>query len=235
MRIALIGYGKMGKAIEQIASRENHSIVYKIDHGDSLDQIEADQVDIAIEFTQPDSAFRNLEFCLTKGIPVISGTTGWLEKKPQIEELCAQNEGTFLYASNYSIGVNLFFEMNEWLAAKMKSLSFSSQLKEIHHTEKKDSPSGTAITLAEGILKHSEKTDWINEKTTDRQKLGIISERKPNVPGTHTVSYSSDLESIEITHIAHDRSVFAEGVVRVAEWIHTRKGIFTMSDFINHN
>ena len=140
MRIALIGYGKMGKAIEQIASRENHSIVYKIDHGDSLDQIEADQVDIAIEFTQPDSAFRNLEFCLTKGIPVISGTTGWLEKKPQIEELCAQNEGTFLYASNYSIGVNLFFEMNEWLAAKMKSLSFSSQLKEIHHTEKKLCP-----------------------------------------------------------------------------------------------
>ncbi len=235
MRIALIGYGKMGKAIEQIAMDKGHIVVYKIDHGDNLNQIDPEEIDIAIEFTQPDSAFNNLSFCLKNRIPVISGTTGWLDKMSLIEELCKETDGTFLYASNYSIGVNLFFELNEWLASKMQSLDFSSQIREIHHTEKKDSPSGTAISLADGIISHSEKTDWINQKTTDGQKLSIISERKPNVPGTHTVTYTSDLESIEITHIAHDRNVFAEGVIKVAEWIHTRKGIFTMSDFINDN
>ena len=236
MRIALIGYGKMGKAIEKIATDNGHDVVYKIDANDSIEVIDAAKVDVAIEFTQPNSAFNNLSYCMENGIPVISGTTGWLEKKTEIEEICRAKNGTFLYASNYSIGVNLFFELNEWLAEKMKSLYFSSSITEVHHTEKKDSPSGTAITIAEGMLKHNPtKNDWINEETTDHQKLSIISERKPNVPGTHTVSYSSELESIEIKHTAHDRSVFAQGVVKVAEWIHTRKGIFTMSDFINDN
>ena len=236
MNIALIGYGKMGRAIEKIAITHGHEIVYKIDTGDSLEELSAEAVDIAIEFTQPSSAFENITYCLQHGIPVISGTTGWLDMLDQVEAMCEAKNGTFLYASNYSIGVNLFFELNEWLASKMRKLKFSSQLTEVHHTEKKDSPSGTAITLAEGILKHdSSKTGWINEETTDHQKLSIISERKPNVPGTHTVSYSSMLESIEIKHIAHDRNVFAEGVVKVAEWIQPRKGLFTMSDFINDN
>ena len=236
MRIALIGYGKMGQTIERIATINGHEVIQRIDKNDSVTNIDSGEVDIAIEFTQPDSAFDNLAYCLENNIPVISGTTGWLDKKDQIEALCRKKNGTFLYASNFSIGVNIFFELNDWLASKMNNLSFSSSITEIHHTEKKDSPSGTAITLAEGILNHdASKKSWINEETTDHQQLSIVSERKQNVPGTHTVSYASDLESIEIKHTAHDRSVFAEGVVKVAEWIHTRKGIFTMSDFINDN
>ncbi|MEM8939098.1 MAG: 4-hydroxy-tetrahydrodipicolinate reductase [Bacteroidota bacterium] len=234
MRIALIGYGKMGKAIEQVAICEGHEIIYKIDKEDSIYSIKSDKIDVAIEFTQPSAAFDNLYFCLDNHIPVISGTTGWLSKKVLIENLCLEKNGTFLYASNFSVGVNLFFELNEWLASKMKSLHFTPHITEVHHTEKKDSPSGTAISLAEGLFKHSEKTDWINEKTTDHQKLSIISERKPNVPGIHSVCYTSELESIEITHKAHNRSVFAESAIKVAEWIYTKKGIYTMSDFINH-
>lgn len=232
----MIGYGKMGQAIERIAARNGHEIIVRINAGDSLNELLSSEIDIAIEFTEPQSAFSNLKFCLDHQIPVISGTTGWLDKIEEIKRICKDTNGTFLYASNFSIGVNLFFEMNEWLANKMQSLDFQSAITEVHHTEKKDSPSGTAITLAEGILKYSkEKSGWINEKSTDHKKLGIVSERKPNVPGTHTVSYSSSLESIEITHTAHDRNVFAEGVVKVAEWIHSRKGVFTMSDFINDN
>lgn len=235
MKIALIGYGKMGKAIERIATSKGHQVVYTIDTKDSTKDIEPSKINIAIEFTQPDAAFENLSFCLQNNIPVISGTTGWLDKMEEVKTLCHENEGTFLYASNYSIGVNLFFELNEWLASRMQNLHFKSAITEVHHTEKKDSPSGTAITLAEGVIKNNpSKKDWINEDTTDQQILSIISERKPNVPGTHTVSYDTSLESIEIKHTAHDRSVFAEGVVKVAEWIHTRKGFYTMSDFINN-
>ncbi len=236
MRIALIGYGKMGKAIEKIAGDAGHEVKYTIDHDDQLSSLQADQIDIAIEFTQPSSAYNNIVFCLENSIPVISGTTGWLGRLEKVKELCIERNGTFMYASNFSIGVNLFFELNEWLAGKMKNLSFNPSITEVHHTEKKDSPSGTAITLAEGLLKYdASRNTWINEETTDHQKLGIISHRKPNVPGTHTVSYSSDLESIEIKHAANDRSVFAKGAVKVAEWIHSRKGVFTMSDFINDN
>ena len=234
MKIALIGYGKMGQAIERIALDGGHEVVVKLGPSDSLDQLKDQKIDIAIEFTQPESAFTNLKYCIKNNIPVISGTTGWLDQLDKLKALCHEFSGTFLYASNFSIGVNLFFEMNEWLASKMKSLNFESEIIEIHHTEKKDSPSGTAITLAEGILRNTpSKNGWINEKSADHKKLGIVSERKPNVPGTHTVSYSTNLETIEITHTAHDRSVFAEGVVKVAEWIYPRKGFFTMSDFIN--
>ncbi len=236
MRIALIGYGKMGKAIEKIAVQQGHDIAIVINDSSELEQLVASNTDIAIEFTQPESAYNNLSFCIGKGIPVISGTTGWLDKLPTIEEQCDQYNGTFLYASNFSIGVNLFFELNKWLANKMSSLDFQPSMKEIHHTEKKDSPSGTAITLAEGIMaSHPAISEWINDESADHKKLGIVSERTPNVPGTHTVSYSSPLESIEITHTAHDRSVFAEGVVKVADWIHKKKGVYTMSDFINDN
>lgn len=226
----------MGKAIEKIALENNHVISKVIDENTPIDELKNAPIDVAIEFTQPGSAFNNLKFCLESNIPVISGTTGWLDQLKDIEHICDTNNGTFLYASNFSIGVNLFFELNKWLANKMKGLNFETELLEIHHTEKKDSPSGTAITLAEGIIENQdEKEGWINEKSADHKKIGIVSERKPNVPGTHTVSYSSKLESIEITHIAHDRSVFAEGVVKVAEWIQKRKGYFTMSDFINSN
>ena len=236
MKIALIGYGKMGKAIEKIALENTHSISHKIGVNDSIESLTDSKPDIAIEFTQPESAFENISFCLEHGIPVISGTTGWLERLAEIEQLCSENQGTFLYASNFSVGVNLFFELNKWLADKMSNTDFKPEITEIHHTEKKDSPSGTAITLADGILPSSTALEgWINEKSTDHKKLGIVSERIPNVPGTHTVSYSTPLESIEITHVAKDRSVFAQGVVKVAEWIHKKKGIYTMSDFINDN
>ena len=236
MRIALLGYGKMGKAIEAIAQSRGHETNFRFGASDSLTTLKKEEVDIAIEFTQPASAFKNIQYCLEEGIPVISGTTGWLAKLEEIQELCKEKNGTFLYASNFSIGVNLFFELNEWLAKKMAALNFEPEITEAHHTEKKDSPSGTAITLAEGILKFSqEKQGWINDKSADHKKITILSERIPNVPGTHSVSYSSPLESIEIKHTVHTRTVFAEGVIKVAEWIQTRKGVFTMSDFINDN
>ncbi|WP_421765631.1 4-hydroxy-tetrahydrodipicolinate reductase [Ekhidna sp.] len=235
MNIALIGYGKMGKAIERVAVDSGHSISCIIQPDDELSKLLNSEIDLAIEFTQPESAFENLSYCIENDIPVISGTTGWLEQLNEIEQLCQNRNGTFLYASNFSIGVNLFFELNNWLAGKMAQLNFNPSILEVHHTEKKDSPSGTAITLAEGIISSNPIIDgWINEESTDHKKLGIVSERKPNVPGTHTVSYTSSFESIDITHTAHDRSVFAQGVVKVGEWIHKKKGVFTMSDFINN-
>ncbi len=223
----------MGKSIEKIALERKHTISHQIEDPSEIEKLSLASTDIAIEFTQPASAYSNIESCIKKNIPVISGTTGWLEKYPQLAALTKEHEATFLHSSNFSIGVNLFFELNEWLAAKMKNLSFQPSIEEIHHTEKKDSPSGTAIRLAEGIIQNSAKTDWINEESADHNKIGIISERTPNVPGTHTVSYQSELESIQIQHIAHNRSVFAEGVVWVAEWIQDKKGVFTMSDFLN--
>lgn len=235
MRVALIGYGKMGKAIERIGLENGMEFVAKIDRNDDIALLKGKAIDVAIEFTQPSSAFRNIQFCLENGIKVITGTTGWSDRLPEIEKICLENEGTFLFASNFSIGVNLFFELNEWLAKKMINLDFRPELLEVHHTEKKDSPSGTAITLAEGILKENGGiSSWINEKSADHQKLGIISEREPNVPGTHTVTYSSNLERIEIKHTALDRSVFAEGVIKVAKWVQSQKGLLTMSDFINN-
>lgn len=226
----------MGKTIEKIAREKGHNISIVVKSSEDLTEMTSSNTDVAIEFTQPESAFDNLSYCLDHNIPVISGTTGWTEKLSDIKQLCQEKDGTFLYASNFSIGVNLFFELNKWLADKMAHLNFKPSLKEVHHTEKKDSPSGTAITLAEGIISSQPSfVGWINVESADHKKLGIVSERIPNVPGTHTVSYSSPLESIEITHTAHDRSVFAEGVVKVGEWIHKKKGVFTMSDFINDN
>lgn len=226
----------MGKAIEEIALKQGHFIACKINLGDDLNQLIDMNVDVAIEFTQPDSAFGNIAFCLQQNIPIITGTTGWADRLKEIEELCKSQNGTFLSASNFSIGVNLFFELNEWLAKRMNTLDFTPSIREVHHTEKKDSPSGTAITLAEGLISKIDRTEgWINEKSTDHKKLGIVSERIPNVPGTHTVTYTSLLETVEIQHTAHDRAVFAQGAVKVAEWILNKKGVFTMSDFINDN
>ncbi|MDE0472879.1 MAG: 4-hydroxy-tetrahydrodipicolinate reductase [Ekhidna sp.] len=234
MRAALVGYGKMGKAIEGLGLRDGVEFVEIIDRGVQISSLKDQDIDVAIEFTQPESAFDNIKFCLESNIKIISGTTGWLSRLQKIKKICDDTNGTFLHASNFSVGVNLFFELNEWLSKKTAFLNFMPEIEEVHHTEKKDSPSGTAITLAEGTIKNYPNINsWINEKSTNHQKLGIISERKPNVPGTHTVTYSSNLETMKITHVAHDRGVFAEGVVKAAKWINSKSGFLTMSDFIN--
>ena len=230
----MVGYGKMGKAIERLGLKDGVEFVEIIDQGDHIANLKDQDIDLAIEFTQPESAFDNIKFCLESNIKIISGTTGWLSRLPEIKKICADTNGTFLHAANFSVGVNVFFELNEWLAKKMAFLSFMPEIQEVHHTEKKDSPSGTAITLAEGTIKnYPDINSRINEKSTSHQKLGIISERKHNVPGTHTVTYSSNLETIKITHVAHNRDVFAEGVVKAAKWINSKSGFLTMSDFIN--
>lgn len=237
MRITLIGYGKMGKAIERLAKEKGHAIVHKIDI-DNLEEIRnlnAEGTDVAIEFSRPDSAFYNISGAIRSGIPTISGTTGWLDRLPQIESLVKETDGTFLYASNFSLSVNIFFEMNRWLANKMANTGYEISMEEIHHTEKLDAPSGTAITLAEGIMDaNSLKNGWLNEETTDKTKIGIVSKREPNVPGTHTVEYSTPFESIEIKHTAQSRDIFASGAIDVAEWIADKKGFLTMSDYLNH-
>jgi len=231
----LVGYGKMGKAIEQLGLKDGIEFTEIIDREGDISILKNQNIDLAIEFTQPEYAFENIKFCLESNIKVISGTTGWLSRLPEIKKICNDTHGTFLHASNFSVGVNLFFELNEWLAKKMAALDFTPEIREVHHTEKKDSPSGTAITLAEGTIKnYQEISSWINEKSTDHQKMGIISERKHNVTGTHTVTYSSKLEKIAITHEAQDRSVFAQGVIKAAKWVRSRSGFLTMSDFINN-
>lgn len=223
----------MGKAIEAIATKRGHHISHRIENHQELQEVNTSHTDVAIEFTQPEAALSNIKTCIKNQIPIISGTTGWLDHYDEIVDLVKAVNGAFLHSSNFSIGVNLFFELNEWLAAKMKQLNFNPSMEEIHHTEKKDSPSGTAIKLAEGIIQNTDVSEWINEESTDHTKIGIVSKRIPNVPGTHTVSYQSHLESIAIKHTAHDRSVFADGAVLVAEWIKDKKGVFTMSDFLN--
>lgn len=234
MNIGLIGYGKMGKAIEELGKAAGLTFTAIVDKEDDLQKLVDHHVEVAIEFTQPTSAVENIRFCLEHNIKVVSGTTGWLDKLPEIQRLCEEKKGTFLYASNFSVGVNLFFEFNEWLAQKMSKLPFAPSITEVHHTEKKDSPSGTALSLAEGIMaKQPEIKAWTNQKSTDPHTLGILSERKPHVPGTHTITYENALEKIEITHTAHHRNVFAEGVVKVAQWIHSQQGFLTMTDFIN--
>lgn len=239
MRIALIGYGKMGKSIESIGKARGHEISYIIDQNnqEEIADISPDNTDIAIEFSQPDSAYQNIITLLSNGVKTIAGTTGWLDKYQNVVDLCNEKNGTFLYASNFSIGVNLFFELNEWLARKMAMLEgYDVSMEEIHHIHKKDAPSGTAITLAEGIMNSNNAVgSWINEPTTDKNKVGIVSKRAGEVPGTHSIRYDSPLESIEITHIAHDRKVFAEGVIKVAEWATNETGVLSIKDFLNQD
>ncbi len=236
MRILILGYGKMGKAIEEIAEERGHTIAHKINinNTQALKFINPEEVDVAIEFSQPDAAFDNIRYCLENSIPVVCGTTGWLDKKPEADELCLQKNGAFFYASNFSLGVNLFFRLNE-LLAKMMELhpNYKTEITEIHHTEKLDAPSGTAITLAEGLIKNlSSKEKWVNEPSDDEKVVPIISKREPDVPGTHIVKYISDLDEIEIKHTAKSRSGFALGAVLVAEWIQDKKGVLSMKDFM---
>ncbi len=236
MKIALIGYGKMGKAIESIAVEKGHEIVLRIDISNPQDfTIEnISKADVAIEFTGPHSAFTNVMKCLEMQIPVVCGSTGWLERWKEVVAYCTQQNGSLVYASNYSIGVNLFFELNIKLAALMEPYpEYEVSMEEIHHTEKKDAPSGTAITLAEQILLHSSrKKDWVNHPDKDPGKLEIISLREDPAPGTHKIKYTSPIDDIEIIHTAHNRIGFAGGAVLAAEFAIHKKGIFGMRDVL---
>ena len=236
MRIALIGYGKMGKIIEEICLRKGHQIAIKINSANRKDLTVANlkASDVAIEFTKPESAVENILLCLNAGIPVVSGTTGWLEQFKIVKDICIEKNGAFLYASNFSVGVNIFFEINKKLASLMSlHPAYDVQLMEIHHTKKKDAPSGTAITLAEQILKEiPAKRKWINEVSTNKDDLVIISKRIDPAPGTHTVRYASGIDDIEITHTAHNREGFGAGAVLAAEYVFGKKGVFAMKDVL---
>ena len=235
MNIALVGYGKMGKTIEEIAVANGHTIGLKIDlnNADDLCAQKVVGIDVVIEFTGPESAFDNVMRCLSLGLPVVCGSTGWLEKYDEAKIYCEANHGTLIYASNFSIGVNLFFEINKTLAALMsKHPSYEASIHEIHHTQKKDAPSGTAITLAEQIIKKIDrKTNWSIDSNS-LETLFIKDVREGEVPGTHIIKYSSDVDDIEIMHKAHNRKGFALGAVIAAEFLNGKKGIYTMSDII---
>lgn len=233
MKIALLGYGKMGKVIEKIAIERGHEIVLKKDHDSTFAGIE--NADVAIDFSVPDSAVVNISECLNNGIPVISGTTGWLTDYPKMVELCNAKNGSFIYGSNFSLGVNVFFELNEYLAKMMANLKqYNVSMEEIHHTQKLDAPSGTAITLAEGVIKHTDYANWTLE-TPISNEIHIEAKRIENVPGTHSIFYDSEVDQIEIKHTAHSREGFALGAVIAAEWLVGKKGVFTMKDVLGLN
>ncbi|HEX7584216.1 MAG TPA: 4-hydroxy-tetrahydrodipicolinate reductase [Prolixibacteraceae bacterium] len=237
MKLALIGYGKMGKEIEKIALDRGHEIVLKIDitNPEDLTIANLQKADVAIEFTTPASAPANYKLCFEAGIPVVSGTTGWLENLPEVHQLCKKLDGTFFYASNFSLGMNIFFVLNQKLAELMANRSeYKIELKEIHHTQKLDAPSGTAITLAEGIMENiPEKKTWVNHSTDQANELGIISEREGQVPGTHIINYDSEVDYIEITHCAKNRKGLAFGAVLAAEYSFGKKGILSMNNLLN--
>lgn len=236
MKIALVGYGKMGRIIESVAVSRGHEIVLKIDveNAHDLNETNVLKADVAIEFTGPHSAFGNLAKCLEFGIPTVSGSTGWLDEYPVIEKKCLDKKGTFLYASNFSVGVNIFFEINKRLAQLMAAQpEYNITVTEIHHTQKKDAPSGTAITIAEQILEAvPRKHRWVNHISDNLDELEIISERTDPYPGLHKVNYQSSVDEIEIIHNAHNRNGFALGAVLAAEYIKDRKGVFTMKEVL---
>lgn len=230
MKIALLGYGKMGKVIEKIALERGHEIVLRKDQDISFDGLQL--ADVAIDFSVPNSAAVNITACLNNGIPVISGTTGWLVNYQKIVDLCEAKQGSFIYASNFSLGVNVFFELNEYLAKMMTNLKqYNVSMEEIHHMQKLDAPSGTAITLADGIIKNSDYTNWTLE-TPISKEIHIEAKRIENIPGTHSVFYNSNVDQIEIKHTAHSREGFALGAVVAAEWLVGKKGVFTMKDVL---
>lgn len=245
MKIALIGYGKMGKEIEKIALQNGHEVVLKI-HADNLEEFNIDNLkkaDVAIEFTTPHSVKSNIMKCADAGIPVVVGTTAWYHDFEEIASYVNAKSSALFYATNFSIGVNLFFKINEMVADLMKDFSYQLSMDEIHHTQKLDAPSGTAITTAEHILKnYVSKNSWTNKIVTEQEnrldtnsnnsELLIRSIRKDAVPGTHTVYYDSEVDTIEITHTAHNRIGFASGAVKAAEWIINKKGIFNMNDML---
>ncbi len=232
MKIALLGYGKMGKVIERIALERGHEIVLKKDESNTYDGLE--NADVAIDFSVPTAAVDNISTCLSANVPVVSGTTGWLDRYDEMVRLCEAKNGTFLYGSNFSLGVNLFFELNEYLAKMMARFAdvYKVSMEEIHHTQKLDSPSGTAISLAKGIIQHSDYESWTEDQAENNQ-IHIEAKRIENIPGTHSVFYSSDVDFIEIKHVAHNREGFALGAVLAAEWIQDKKGVFSMKDVLD--
>ena len=230
MKIALLGYGRMGKAIEKIALERGHEIVIRKD----VEPVDMDLsiADAAIDFSHPLAAYDNIKDCIDSKVPVVSGTTGWLDKFDEIKAYCEEQDGAFIYASNYSIGVNLFFNLNAYLAKMMKQIKeYDVAMKEIHHIHKLDAPSGTAISLANDILDNSEKNQWRIE-SPQSDDLFINVKREGEVPGTHQVSYTSAIDSIEIKHTAFNRTGFALGAVVAAEWLHKKKGVFNMKDVL---
>ena len=244
MKIALLGYGKMGKIIEKIATDRKHEIVLTIS-SDKLNELTIENLqkaDVAIEFSTPATALSNIELCISAGVPVVIGTTGWYNEIPRIKEECEQANGAIIYASNFSVGVNIFFHVNQVLAKLMNNYPYYDvQVEEIHHTQKLDSPSGTAITIAEGIISNNDqKKDWVNILSADgaeaaddnvkNDELLIESFRIDSVPGTHTVIYDSEVDMIEFRHTAHNRSGFALGAVLAAEWIKDKKGFHAVQD-----
>ena len=237
MNIALIGYGKMGKAIEEIALQRNHTIVLKIDEFNVADLTKENlsKADVAIEFTGPHSAFDNIKKAIDWQTPVVCGSTGWTERLDEVKKYCGQKNGSFIYASNFSIGVNIFFELNKKLAALMSPHSdYKVRIEETHHTQKKDAPSGTAITLAEQVMKElSYKKRWVNNESDDPAELAVISKRIDPAAGTHSIKYYSPIDDIEIIHTAHNRTGFAAGAVLAAEFIKDKKGYFSMKDVLN--
>ena len=231
MKIALLGYGKMGQVIEKIALQRGHEIVLRKSIEDTFNGLE--NADVAIDFSAPDAAVENISTALKLGIPVISGTTGWLSEYENMVQLCKEKNSAFISSSNFSLGVNIFFELNEYLAKIMSKFdAYKVGIEEIHHTQKLDSPSGTAISLANGIIKNSNYENWTLENSKSNDIL-IDAKRIENVPGTHTVSYNSDVDLIEIKHLAHNREGFALGAVVASEWILGKKGVFTMKDVLN--
>ncbi|MPS73121.1 MAG: 4-hydroxy-tetrahydrodipicolinate reductase [Chryseobacterium sp.] len=230
MKIALVGYGKMGKIIDEIAQGRGHEIVARLKETPTKESL--NNANVVIEFSNPEAAFENIKVCLQNNIPVICGTTGWLDKKPEIEKITLENNSAFLYGSNFSLGVNLFFALNEKLARLMNNIDeYSCQLEEIHHIHKLDAPSGTAISIAEGIIENSKYEAWKLDETKDKE-LGIFAIREDEVPGTHSVFYRSEVDEIEIKHTAFNRNGFALGAVVASEWIVDKKGIFAMKDVL---
>lgn len=231
MKIALLGYGKMGKVIERIAIERGHEIVLKKDENNTYDGLS--NADVAIDFSVPTAAVENISNCFHTHVPVVSGTTGWLEHYDQILALCQEKKGGFISSSNFSLGVNLFFEVNDYLAKIMAPYnSYSVAMEEIHHTQKLDAPSGTAISLANGVIENSNYTKWTLDKPAANE-IQIEALRVEDVPGTHTVTYNSNVDSIEIKHTAHNREGFALGAVIAAEWLAGKQGVFTMKDVLN--
>lgn len=230
MKIALLGYGKMGKVIEQIAIKRGHEIILRKTSATTYQGIE--NADVAIDFSVPDVAVENITTALNKGVPVISGTTGWLENYHEMVQLCNTKNAAFLYSSNFSLGVNLFFELNDYLAKMMSKFdNYNVSIEEIHHTQKLDKPSGTAITLANSIINHSNKNNWSIENP-NQDDLFIDVKRIENIPGTHHVFYTSEVDQIEIKHVAFNREGFALGAIIASEWIIGKKGVFSMKDIL---
>lgn len=244
MKIALLGYGKMGQIIERLAADRGHEIVLKIsiDNKEDLTESNLRKADVAIDFSTPDAALDNIYACFAANLPVVVGTTGWYGQLQEVKNDCLTSNNTLLYGSNFSIGVNIFFQMNKVLAKLMNNFpAYDVQVEEIHHTQKLDSPSGTAMTIAEGIIDNLDsKTEWLNElvgtpfdKVLEKEQLLIESHRIENVPGTHTVIYSSEVDEIEFKHTAHSRAGFALGAVVAAEWLENRQGFYNITDIFN--